>query len=387
MMMKKLHFSLIAVTAFAAVLAILIAGCGQPNVASEQPKSQVPGVAATTAPASSWDELVKAAQKEGTVDIYTTTVQVAVQPLTQAFKQKYGINLQFVTGVPTEVAVKLISERNAGLYLADVVHIGETIPVMDWRPLGITTPLDDFLVLPEVKDPKNWIGGALPFLDKDHHVLMFAAQAYPQTVVNTDLLKEGAYSSFVDFTKPEWKDRIVLNDPAVTGIGNPIFAVMYKVFGKERALQLFKQLAANNPVVSRDNRILLEWVARGKYPLGIGQSMSLYPEFQRAGAPIRTVSLKEPRHVSSGAGTVTVLSKYPHPNAAKLNINWILGKEGSTIWARELQFPSTRVDVKVDGLDPDILPKAGDIFPNEDHLKLRVEMRQVGTDIFGPLMR
>ncbi len=115
--------------------------------------------------------------------------------------------------------------------------------------------------------------------------------------------------------------------------------------------------------------------------------MGLYPEFKRAGAPIKAVSLKEPRHISSGASTVTILSKGPHPKATQLYANWLLSKEGSTIWSNALELASPRTDVPPGSIDPDTVPRPGDYFPDEDQLQLRIDMRQLAVDIFGPLTK
>ncbi len=79
------------------LLALSTAGCqpgGEPAAAPQKP------AAARTAAPSSWDELVKAAQNEGTVNIYATAVGTAIAPMREAFKKKFGIDLEFVERRP-----------------------------------------------------------------------------------------------------------------------------------------------------------------------------------------------------------------------------------------------------------------------------------------------
>ncbi len=373
-----------------AILGLVLLVASISCVAGETPASrEAPPAVVTrvTEAASPWNDLVAAAKKEGVVNIYGTAVEPTVGPLSEGFKRAYGIELQFVTGRPAEVQAKLMAERRAGLYLADIGHMGETTSSMDLEPAGVTVPLDNLLLLPEVTNPKNWMGGSLPYIDKNHHVLMFMAQAIYNGVANTDIIRENDIVSFVDLVKPEWKGKIVFTDPTISGTSPNEMAAMYKTFGKERALQLFAQLAANEPAITQDYRIMMEWVARGKYPLGIGQSMGMFAEFKRAGAPIRPLRLKEPRSVSGGPGVLTVFADRPHPKAAQLYINWLLTNEGSTIFSRSQGYVSTRLGVTREGLDPDTVPTAEDVFPDEDQLKLRVQMRSVGAEIFGQLKR
>lgn len=363
-----------------ATVALLATACqpaAAPGLAPEKP------VATQAAPSSAWDDLVKAAQKEGTVNIYATAVSPAMTPLREAFNKKYGINLDFVEGRPPEVMAKLTAERKAGLFLADVGHVGETTSMMDMKPLGITVPLARLLVAPEVTNPDNWLGKRLPFLDQDKHVLMFAAIAVPPGVVNTDMVKEGALGSWLDLLKPEWKGKIIFSDPRVSGSSPNILASWVKVFGKDRALEMMRQLAAQEPVITRDQRLLQESVARGKYAIGLGPSIGLITEFKRAGAPIEITKFKEPKHISGGPGNLIVFENNPHPRATQLYINWLLSKEGSAVWSKWLGYPSTRTDVPPEGLDPVTVPSPRDVFPDEEQMKLRVEMRKITADIFG----
>ncbi len=366
-------------------LVVMISACGRAAAPAENVKGPVQ--AATPGPVDPWTELVKAAQKEGNVTIYATAISPAIQPLSDAFRQKFGINLDFVQGRGPEVVVRLTAERRAGLYLADAGHFGEMTSLVDIKSLGVTTPLPDLLVLPEVKNPGNWVGGKLPLLDKDQHAFMALATAIRPLVINTDMVKEGDITSFMDLLNPRWKGKIVFSDPTVAGSSPYILAAMVKTFGQEKAYDAFRQLATPDLALTRDQRQQLEWVARGKYPIGLGYSVALFSEFHKAGAPMKMVSFKEPRHISSGPGTVTVFSKSANPKATQLYLNWLLSKEGSSLFARAVEYPSTRTDVNNDFVDADAAPRATDYFPDENFLQLASEMRKVSEGIFGPLVK
>ncbi len=336
---------------------------------------------------SEGDELIAAAKKEGAVRIYATAIEPAVVPLRNAFKSKYGIDLEFVQGRPAEMGAKLQSEKRAGLHLADVGHLGETTSTMDIKPTGITQPLTGMLIASDIKNPRNWINGRLPFVDKENHVLLFTAMAMPHGVANSEVVKEGDLVSFFDLLAPKWKGKIVLSDPTISGTSPNVMAALYKTFGEEKAIATLKKLAAQEPVITRDQRQMMEWVARGKYVIGIGQSMGLFTEFKRNQAPVRILSLQEPRTVSGGPGNLIVFTNNPHPKATRLYINWLLSKEGLTIWSKALGYPPTRIDFVREWLDPATIPQPTDVFPDEEHLKLRVKMRKIVAEIFGPLMK
>ncbi len=373
-----------AILVMSSLLALAVA-CGKPDTSADAVKRPNETVAAKSA--DPWDELVKAAQKEGSVNIYGTSLGPVEADLKNGFMKRYGISLDFTQGRPPEVQAKITAERRAGLYLADVGHLGETTSTLDIKPLGITTPLDNLFVLPEVKDGKNWIGGNLIYLEKDHHVLMFMPMAIPLGIVNTDMVKPGSLSSFTDLLQPQWKGKLVLSDPTVSGAAPNILAALYKGYGKEKAMETFRQLAAQEPMITRDQRVMTEWVAKGKYAVFIGQDMNLYNDFVRAGAPLGALKVKEPKFISGASGTLIVFDQNPHPNATKLYANWVLSKEGSSIWSKAAVRPSARVDVSTEGLDPDTIPTANDIFPDQEHMELRVEMRKAAADIFKDLIK
>ncbi len=382
--MPRSHRS--AIPGFLATLALVLVGC-IPEAANPVATATPPPGKPSVAPVSDWEALVAEAKKEGTVNIYGTALAAGVTPLNQAFRQRFGINLEFVQGRPPEVTAKVIAERNAGLYLADIGHLGDTTTLMDIKPMGITQPLDNLLVLPEVKNPQSWMGGRLPFVDKDHHIITFMGQAIPYGMYNTDVVKESEITSFKDLLKPRFKGQIVFNDPTVSGPGPNAMAALVKVYGKDQAIEVFRQLAANEPLITRDNRMLMEWVARGKYAVALGPSMSLFSDFRKAGAPLKLTDLKEPRYIGSGPGNLLMFSKNPNPKATQVYLNWLLSKEGSTIWFKSMEYTSRRVDVSREGLDTDTIPRVEDFYPDEEQMELRLEMRKISSDIFGKLMK
>lgn len=364
----------------------LLAACGPAGTSLTTPPPAP--VSGGPSAANAWDELVKAAKKEGNVTIYGAELGGAKDPIRQAFKAKYDIDIDSTEGRPAEILAKLIAERRAGLYLGDVGLIGNSTYIADIKPLGITIPLTGLLVLPEVTDITKWRTGKLPFLDKEGHSLAMVAMAVPSSIYNTDMVKPGEITSFLEYLTPRWKGKMVLSDPAVAGTSNNFFTLMVtQIFGMEKTLEILRQLASQEPVMTRDQRLLLEWVARGKYPVGIGQSSAMFAEFKRLGAPIGFVKLKEPPFISSGAGNIFVFDKAPHPNATKLFANWILSKEGAAIWSQGQGYPSQRVDVSREGFDPLVIPPPDGNIPGEDYLKTQGEMRKIAQDIFAVLRK
>ncbi len=376
-MLRIRTFALISISA----LLILFLNTECMNAAPSPFSTRTPAKGA--AAASEWDKLISEAQKEGSVNIYGTALAPVTHPLSQAFKKRYGINLEFVQGRPAEVTAKIYSERAAGLYMADIGHLGDTTTLKDIKPKGITLALDDLLMAPAVKNSRNWIGEKLPFADKDHHIITFMGQALPYGVINKNMVKDGEIRSLLDLLHPRWKGKILFNDPTISGPGPNLMAALIRIFGRNRAMEIFREFALQEPVIMRDNRVLLEWVARGKYPILLGPSMALFSQFTSAGAPLKVLQLKEPRYIGSGPANILIFRNNPHPKATQLYLNWLLDKEGSSIWQNAMKIFSRRVDISKEGLNNDTEPDSEDFLPDEEQMKLRVEMRKVALDIFG----
>jgi ABC-type Fe3+ transport system substrate-binding protein len=80
---------------------------------------------------------------------------------------------------------------------------------------------------------------------------------------------------------------------------------------------------------SRDSRQMIDWLAQGRFAICFGCSGALKAKNQ--GLPIEifdSSTWKEGASFSVGGGTLSLPSRGPHPNAAKVFINWYLSRRG-----------------------------------------------------------
>lgn len=116
-------------------------------------------------------------------------------------------------------------------------------------------------------------------------------------------------------------------------------------------------LIDQDPTFSRDPRQVAESVIRGKNPAGVGMRAVVLKEFKEQGL---TRNLKVPDMPDMDfvpATSLFVANKAPHPNAARLFVNWFLSKEGQTIFGKALPANSARTDVEA--FNPDNSAAAG----------------------------
>ncbi len=105
-------------------------------------------------------------------------------------------------------------------------------------------------------------------------------------------------------------------------------------------------------------------LGQGRYSVGLGFSDSLAEQRAKQGVPVEIIDirqLKEGGDVSPASGGLSIFNRAPHPNAAKVYINWLLSKEGQTINARATGYISNRLDVPTDHAAPWRVPQPGSI--------------------------
>lgn len=344
--------------------------------------------AAKLPPQGEWERLVTEAKKEGTVVIAAGFLGASRPALTNAFKGKYGIDLDILVAAGEQVATKIDNERKAGIYGMDVAVHGLTTYFNFIKPKGITVPLQPLFALPEVLDLSKWRGRKFPMADKDGHVAVILLGANPSMVVNTDMVKAGDISSHFDLLEARWRGKLAMNDPTAAGAGPAWFTFIGKeLYGLEKGTNLMRQLAKQEPAITRDQRLLIEWVARGKYAVALAPTVAQTIDFIRAGAPLTYPDLKEPTYTTSSTGNIFVFDRIPHPNATKLFVNWILSKEGAAVFSKAHGFATTRLDVPTEGLEPAVIPKPDDPILGEDYEAAKSEMMKLAKEIFGESLK
>lgn len=210
---------------------------------------------------------------------------------------------------------------------------------------------------------------------------MFLARVAPTIVVNKELVKPEEIKSWRDLLEPKWKGKILSYDPSIPGPGVTLTVTVGEIMG----MDFLKELAKQEPVINRDMRMQVEWVARGKYPLGLGFEFALMEEMRGAGAPLAHVVPSEGTYFGSGTGGMAMLSRPAHPNAAKVFVSWFLSKEGQLLFAKSAKEQSRRVDV-IPELAPDRLFQEGMRYVDSDTdfiADKKIEMYKLSKEIFA----
>ena len=129
--------------------------------------------------------------------------------LSQAFQSKYGITVEYHPDAGAGIFPRLNAERKAGLYLWDVLISGTSTALEALIPNKFLDPLEPVLILPEVKEPKYWRGGAIEFLDPGHQTLIMTLFHRGTLYVNSSLVSPKEFTSHKDLLDPKWKGKLL----------------------------------------------------------------------------------------------------------------------------------------------------------------------------------
>jgi iron(III) transport system substrate-binding protein len=305
-----------------------------------------------------WDETLAAAKKEGKVVVVGSPDPVMRNQLIPSFTKQFGIQVEYVVGSSSQIISRVQTERGSGIYSIDVYLAGAGSTVSNLYPNKMIDPIKPLLIHPDVADGKKWKRGA------PSYIMMLFSTVNDTLFINTDFVKPEEMKHVNDLINPKWKGKIASQDPRLMGSGTNTAVHFYTGLGPEYVKKVY---VGQQPVYSRDRRQLTDWLARGTYPICLTcraddikpllkEGFKLYEVFELEGIPNR---------VNSAPLLMTYANKAPHPNAAKIFINWFAGKEALETYSREYEAVTLRADADESFLDPRMIPKPGVKYPDD----------------------
>jgi iron(III) transport system substrate-binding protein len=308
-----------------------------------------------------WEKTVAAAEKEGQVTVYGPP-GIEYQNALGVFQNAYPkIKLVYVPGSGSSNSQRLLAERRADRYLGDVFVGGSGTLVLVLFNGGILDPITPAIVLPENTDQSLWFRDKHLYADsKGQYVFMMQGNINTALAAyNTKLFKPEGIKSHWDVIKPQWKGKVVAYDPRARGHIQTIRSVYYNPkLGGEFIRKLFTEL---DVTVSRDQRQMIDWLAQGKFLLYLFPTRNDIDDAKKKGLPVDVIDAPDDEsYMSGGFGHMALINNAPHPNAAKVMVNWLLSKQGQIAWQEKTDNNSLRTDIPKAMLsDPQAVPKEG----------------------------
>ena len=141
-----------------------------------------------------WERTVKAAEQEGEVSYYA----VGEIGFVSEFEKKFPrIKVKVVQGRGNDLLVRIMTERRAGKFLADVARIGNTSPYSLYQA-KVLQALPGAFILPEVKDESKWWSGKHQYIDAEGKYIFVPVGTVSVNMVayNTELVAPAELASF-----------------------------------------------------------------------------------------------------------------------------------------------------------------------------------------------
>ena len=301
-----------------------------------------------------WEKIVAAARKEGEVRLWGDQ-EITHPDIVAAFTKEYPfIKPVTVSGRVGELMPRIIAERRAGKYLADLYSGGlGGRSFFDFLKAGVLDPIKPLLVLPDVVDRSKWLNGEHYYADSEKQfVFMYEGSVAGVGLhYNTKLVDVKEFKSYWDLLNPKWRGKILLYDRV--GVGSPSVVRFY--YNSQLGPDFLRRLLTEMDLtVSQDRRQSSDWLAAGKFPICMDcgdtdrakQQGLAVDEFPHA-------NLKEASYEigTSGNSGLALINNAPNSSAARLFINWFLSREGQTVW---LTVMNTKVLEPSDSMRVDI---------------------------------
>ncbi len=341
----------------------------------------------TVSPASSawqeeWEKVMVGARKEGTVFVSGPPGAYQRQAITKGWAKAFpDIKLRYTGARGSTIVSKVARERRVGMFNWDIILASANPTVFVYKAINALAPLRDSLIIPDSFDDKKWIHGFdAGFLDDAKKFFYAAIGTAGATLgyTNRDCVPEKKFTSAKDFMKPEFKGKIVWYDPTRPGSSSRSTWVLSLAQGKEWLKNVFTKQAVT---FSRDYRQMTDWVVSCTKPISIGMSNNTLQLMQKEGIGtnvklIGGSAFFKDINPGGGGGNASIgwYNKAPHPNAAKVFVNWYLSQEFQQSYATLVEANSRRLDTEPRDPDPTRLLK-----PNLKYFNQSTESATLGV--------
>jgi iron(III) transport system substrate-binding protein len=304
-----------AVVLSATPLASLLAACG-----GSQATATDSAVATTD-----WTALVAAAKKEGSCTFYSANADTN-DLIQSGFQAQYPWGLiNTYNGGGTDLISKSLIEARAGIHNADV-NVDNLAALSTLQNAGLLTHVslpNDAQMPAGLRDSTNY-----------YHPIYQVIIVY---CYNTHLGGPPPSDPF-QLTSSAWKNRFAFDAPADEGITTSWLASRKQLWGTTKWMTWLGGLKANNVLLTDSGGTVYQDVLAGERAAGLGAYNDIAT--QAAGAPVAAATYDN--MLTLGQYGV-VYRNAPHPNMARLFVNWLMSPAGQQVYVKTGRTPALNI--------------------------------------------
>jgi len=303
-----------------------------------------------------WEKAIAAAKREGQVNFYVG--RYGTEPLLDEFRREYPeVKIKSVNGTGNDLGARILTEARSGNTVADLFSGGANTNFNLLYKGKVLDSIKSVLILPEVVDETKWLDGQHSYADPEgRYIFVYIANpGGSSTYYNTNLVNPKEFKSYWDLLNPKLKGKIVSQDPTGTGLGATL---LFFYYNPELGAEFIRRLFGTMDVTyGRDRRQITDWLAQGKFAICLGCRDAQRAKSQ--GLPVEVMDTgewKEGESLTTGGGSISLIKGAPHPNTAKVFINWFLSRKGQIALQKykdlygEVPPNSRRIDIPKDDL-------------------------------------
>ena len=268
--------------------------------------------------------LAEGARREGFLNLYTSLTVDDMAALNAAFEKKHGVKVRMWRAASDKIVQRALAEARAARFEVDVIESNApSLEILHREGLlqTVRSPHHADLIPAAVPAHREWVGARLNVF----------VHAYNTRLVR----KEELPSSYSDLLHPRWKGRL-----GIEASDEDWFAGVVQSMGEEKGLKLFRDLVATNGLsVRRGHTLLTNLVASGEVPFALTVYNFTAEQVKQKGAPLDWFVL--PPAIARANG-VAVTRRAPHPHAALLYYEFMIGEEGQLILLQRDFVPASR---------------------------------------------
>jgi iron(III) transport system substrate-binding protein len=288
------------------------------------------------------DKILDGAKKEGRLVLYTGMDNEEANLYTKEFSKKYPfVKADVFRSSGEKVQARFLVEHRANTHSADIFQTS-IVQVYQLKNSGL-------LARYVSEEAAAYAEG---FKDPQGHWTAFYQIPYVIGYNTRQVAAKEVPASYEDLLHPRWKGLISLETEEYQW-----FYHVLQIIGRDKGLDFMKKFAGQNLQMRKGHTLLAQLVAAGESAIATVVYSNRVERMKASGAPIDWVRFKGPTITAINA--ISIPDKAPHPNTARLFVDFVLSREGQSL-LRGLRRIPARPDVLP---DPPSLTKGLNLYP------------------------